>query len=276
MKVYSGTSFADVYFELLSELHFGYDYDLKIRNQRVKEILNTSLVVENPLNNLFENEVRSSKVDYISKELLWYFSGNNTSEFIGKYAKMWDSLKNPDGTVNSAYGFRIFNIKNKAGLSQIDWVLESLKRDKHSRQAYLLFTDNNIQVFENKDIICTLYVIFHIRNNRLFMTVQMRSNDVIYGLPNDFAFFSVLHQYVHLKLKDTYSGLKIGSYTHFANSSHIYEKHFDVLEQMLESEFISRQLPKITNVNDWDNINLTKLDTNVNDSLLSFILNNLK
>ena len=45
---------------------------------------------------------------------------------------------------------------------------------------------------------------------------------------------------------------------------------------MLESEFISRQLPKITNVNDWDNINLTKLDTNVNDSLLSFILNNLK
>ena len=44
MKVYSGTSFADVYFELLSELHLGYDYDLKIRNQRVKEILNTSLV----------------------------------------------------------------------------------------------------------------------------------------------------------------------------------------------------------------------------------------
>ena len=86
MKVYSGTSFADVYFELLSELHLGYDYDLKIRNQRVKEILNTSLVVENPLNNLFENEVRSSKVDYISKELLWYFSGNNTSEFIGKYS----------------------------------------------------------------------------------------------------------------------------------------------------------------------------------------------
>jgi thymidylate synthase len=75
----------------------------------------------------------------------------------------------------------------------------------------------------------------------------MRSNDVILGLPTDIAFFAILQSQMlsHLKANEGYSNLEMGTYTHIANSSHIYERHFDIANQMLTSKFEPLTIPKV-------------------------------
>jgi thymidylate synthase len=98
----------------------------------------------------------------------------------------------------------------------------------------------------NKDFVCTLTGIFQIRENKLNFTVNMRSNDAILGTPTDIPFFCVLQIQMLELLKSTYPDLKLGTYTHFAHSLHIYERHFQLVEEMLKDDnFIAKDLPKI-------------------------------
>ena len=82
-----------------------------------------------------------------------------------------------------------------------------------------------------------MYSNFHIRDNELHFSVKMRSNDAILGTPTDIAFFTMLHQQAYLHLKTIHSGLEIGSYSHTVDSFHIYERHFDLVKEMLDDAF---------------------------------------
>jgi thymidylate synthase len=62
----------------------------------------------------------------------------------------------------------------------------------------------------------------------------MRSNDAILGTPTDIAFFCLLQQQALIILREYYPELELGTYTHIANSYHIYERHFDLVQNMLE------------------------------------------
>jgi thymidylate synthase len=65
------------------------------------------------------------------------------------------------------------------------------------------------------------------------MKVQMRSNDIFYGLTFDAPFFALVHQHVYLWLREKYSDLELGEYFHFADNIHFYERHFDLANQIL-------------------------------------------
>ena len=99
------------------------------------------------------------------------------------------------------------------------------------------FNKPNHQYTDNKDFVCTMYANLHIRNNKLHMSVFMRSNDSIWGTPTDVAFFCSLQMQIHSHLKQIYPGLELGSYTHVANSYHIYDRHYTLAERMLEHPF---------------------------------------
>jgi len=80
----------------------------------------------------------------------------------------------------------------------------------------------------------------------------MRSNDIIYGFCYDFPFFSFLHQLMFCILKGTYEDLKLGPYIHHAASMHIYERHFDMMNKIVNNVdgtiYVSSELPEITTV----------------------------
>lgn len=242
MRTYTSRFLAYAYKDLLRDLLYDPEYTVKPRDMEVKEITNCVVHVERPLVNLFKNEHRSSKQKYIAAELLWYFSGTNDPTFIENYASLWKNLHNKDGTVNSAYGNLIFSEKTH-GMTQYQWVIESLKRDRDSRQAFMHFNKPSHQFFDNKDQVCTMNAVFHIRENMLNMTLNMRSNDVIYGFPTDWAFFSVLQYHVYLHLLRYYPNLMLGSYTHISHSMHLYERHYSVVKDMLSKSFQSDMLP---------------------------------
>lgn len=245
MRIYKEQNAADAYDLLLNDLYNNPEYITAPRGEKIKEVINVSIEIDNPLLNLYFNEERSSPTKYICAELVWYFSGQKSVDWISKYAKMWNYLQDDNGNVNSAYGNLIFTEKNEYGYSQYQWALDSLKKDKDTRQAFLHFNKEKHQYNGNKDQVCTMYGIFHIRNNKLNFTVSMRSNDVIYGLMTDFAFFSVLQQQMHRHLLKYYPELELGTYTHISNSMHLYEKHFQLVEKMLTKQFVPISLPEL-------------------------------
>jgi thymidylate synthase len=63
-------------------------------------------------------------------ELIWYFSGSQSSKWISQFAKLWCKISDDGETSNSAYGYSILY---KHGFSQIDQVVEILKNDSNSR-----------------------------------------------------------------------------------------------------------------------------------------------
>lgn len=247
MLIIKAHTFASVYEELLTKLMSSPEYVTQPRDMKINEICDVALVIENPLSCLYTNYARSSQFKYIAAEFLWYFMGRNDIEYISKFAKFWKSIKNDDDTVNSSYGYLLFNNKNEHGVTQYQWALESLAQDKDSRQAVLHFNLPTHQRSGNKDFVCTMYGIFQIRDNRLNFTVSMRSNDVILGLPTDIAFFSILQSQMlsHLKSHAGYPELEMGTYTHIANSSHIYERHFEIANKMITSQFHPIRIPEV-------------------------------
>tara|TARA_B100000963_G_scaffold349061_1_gene357523 strand:+ start:10885 stop:11793 length:909 start_codon:yes stop_codon:yes gene_type:complete len=247
MKVYSKDTFAEVYKDMLTDLMGKAGQESNPRSNSTKEIVDVCLEIKNPISSLYKNKIRSSQSKYIAAEFMWYFLGRNDVKFISKYAKFWEKIANPDGTVNSSYGNLLFNNKNDYNLTEYEWALQSLIKDKDTRQAVMHFNLPKHQSFDNKDFVCTMYANFLIRNNKLRMSVKMRSNDVILGLPTDVAFFTVLQQQMLMHLKEVYPNLELGTYSHVVDSMHVYSTEYDRLNEMLKNEFTPYEMPVLKN-----------------------------
>ena len=75
------------------------------------------------------------------------------------------------------------------------------------------------------DFICTNSVAYYIRNDKLHCSVSMRSNDVVYGYKNDYAW----QQYVLHELANDLS-VEVGTMIWQVQNLHVYEKHFDLIK----------------------------------------------
>jgi len=245
MKVFKGETFAEVYKDSLIDLYNNAQYETRPRDLAVKENLKVALEFSDPISSIYNNDRRSSQYKYIAAELLWYFLGRDDVEFISKYAGFWKAIQNEDGSINSSYGNLLFNKKNRYGTTQYEWALNSLLKDKDTRQAVMHFNLPEHQHFDSKDFVCTMYGIFHIRDNKLLLNINMRSNDAILGTPTDIAFFTLLQQQMLNHLKYEYPNLTLGSYTHVTDSYHIYERHFDLVKDMIDLPFIPVSFPHI-------------------------------
>lgn len=200
----------------------------KPRDLKVKEVLlaEIDIISEFPIAN-FENRPFNWK--YLAGELAWYLHKDTNIDYINNFSSFWKGITNPNSNeVNSNYGNLAINNQ------QISWVVESLKKDINSRQAVMFFNQPKFQFEGNKDFVCTMYANFFIRNNELIMKVQMRSNDIFYGLTYDAPFFSFLHQSIWHILLETYPDLELGYYLHYADNIHYYERHFETADLILQ------------------------------------------
>jgi len=199
------------------------------RDLKVKESLLTTVPIDPslPFAN-FRN--RKFNFGYFAGELAWYLNKDNDVDYISDYSGFWKHITNP-GTneINSNYGSLLFG-------EQLNWVVKSLKADKNTRQAIAFLNQPKFQFEGNKDFVCTMYLNFFIRNDKLHMKVQMRSNDIFYGLTFDAPFFAFVHQHVLLWVKDTYPELELGTYYHSSDNSHYYERHFELAAKIKKED----------------------------------------
>ena len=250
MRMIVGESFADVYGKAMDMLLNNYEYKTAPRGLDIHECLNVGLYIENPTLNLFKYEDKSLTLPtgYVKKEMCLYLLGSDDARDFSKASKFWDNIKTKQGKINSAYGNLIFNKSLEDGRSQFDWAFDSLKNDKDSRQSFMRYNNTSHQYDGNKDVPCTFIQGFHIRDNKLHTTVEMRSNDLIKGTTYDIPSFILFQRLMLLRLREVYPDLEIGSYTHFANSFHLYSTDFELVERRLNSQILENAYPF---PNDW-------------------------
>ena len=126
---------------------------------------------------------------YIEKELRWYKSQITNVNAIGdKVPEAWKYAANDYGEINSNYGQIIFSDKY---YNQYGRVLDELLANPDGRRATMIYNSPSIWEEYNEngksDFICTNAVTYYIRDDKLHCVVQMRSNDVVYGYKNDYA-----------------------------------------------------------------------------------------
>jgi thymidylate synthase len=174
---------------------------------------------------------RKISLKYLVKELLWYLSGDRNNESIVEASKFWETIKNKEKPFwNSNYGYNIF------AQHQFEYCYNQLIEDKDTRQAVIIINSSNVMMSDTKDKICTYAISFRIRDNKLNMSVSMRSNDFIIGTQIDYFQFSIIQEMLFTLLKSIhYPDLKLGTYTHKADSFHIYERNFKQMADIITS-----------------------------------------
>lgn len=181
----------------------------------VGELLNTTVVIQDPTRGIVESEIRNMPMRYAIGELMWYLSKSNRLTDIKTYSKFWEKISDDGETLNSAYGYRIHE---KFGFDQWEFVKGLLTADPNSRQAVIHIKDpSNVP---SKDVPCTVSLQFQIRDEKLYLLVYMRSNDIWLGFPYDVFAFTALQIKMAMEL-----GVGIGTYTHVAGSLHLYERN---------------------------------------------------
>jgi len=195
------------------------------------EILGASFLADSPAIFGIPNQ------EYIDAEIEWYNSRstniNKLAEIYGKSPAAWQYSANDYGEINSNYGHLIFSKKFHKQYQQVLKELGEVNPD--SRRASMIYQRPSIwREFKEdgkNDFICTNAVTYYIRDEQLHCVVQMRSNDVVYGYRNDYAW----QKYVLDKLeKDLYFGghpLKSGGKIYWqVQNLHVYERHFDLVK----------------------------------------------
>ena len=147
----------------------------------------------------------------------WYKSGDRSidklGQIYGKIPPIWEKMADSNRNVNSNYGYQ-WQRNN-----QIDYVCAKLRQNKNTRHAAISIYDAKEWSSYQKDTPCTYAVQFTILDNKLNMSVLMRSNDIWYGFCNDQYQFSIItkndcRQTVTI---DVGTGITI-----FAHNMHLY------------------------------------------------------
>jgi len=163
--------------------------------------------------------------EYVERELEWYRSMSLFVEDIpGKTPAIWQQVASKHGKINSNYGWAIWHSKNYC---QYENVLHELMNFPNSRRAVMIYTRPSMWDDYNEngmsDFMCTNEVQYMIRDGQLVAVVQMRSNDVVFGYRNDYAW----QRYVADQLTKAL-GLDVEpKIIWHVGSLHVYERHFD-------------------------------------------------
>ena len=179
--------------------------------------------------------------EYIQHELDWYLSESlNVNDIPGKVPQIWKSVATPDGLINSNYGYLVFSEEN---YDQYSSVLNELVVSPNSRRAVIIYTRPTMHTDWCKDgmsdFICTNAVQYLIRDGKIHCVVQMRSNDIIFGYRNDYAWQKfmldlLVSNYNHKLNRD----LIAGDITWQVGSLHVYERHYGLIEKYAQENNI--------------------------------------
>ena len=219
-------TFADAYRNLLTDLVSTGEEAGEIRGRGSKEILNYSFCLENPASNLVYIDGRKFSIMHAIIESLGLFIDDDSVKFASLFNKRMAEFSDDGKTLHGCYGKRIS--------PHIEDVITKLQKDENSRSAVISIYSADKDFVKTKDIPCTETIQFLIRNGKLNMVVNMRSNDCIWGTPYDVFMFTNLQ----MVLANTLD-VGLGRYYHNVGSMHLYDDMYEMAENMLQKQFIA-------------------------------------
>lgn len=239
--------------------------ELEERGQKYRTWDGAQLVFDPNYSMLFNFPDRKLNVRYAIEEFLWYIRANKYDDSIEKHASMWKKLQQEDGSYFSNYGQYIFSSFTPDGITPFRFAFEQLKRNAGSRRAAIPLLRRDHCFHENTDMVCTFAIQWFIRNNSLNMIVNMRSNDAVWGLTNDAFCFVGLHKLMLIALQNSdeyeYMNLRLGTYSHIANTLHVYERHYEMVKKIIDFDVREVKIINEPLIMPWDAEKMLHNDT---------------
>ncbi|MCK5506860.1 MAG: thymidylate synthase, partial [Thermodesulfovibrionia bacterium] len=186
------------------------------RGMNTREIVNAHLTLRDPRDRLIFDKARKMNIAFAIADWVQIMVGNDDLEFLARFATAIRGFADPKKPhkLGGAYGPRLKHQE----FDQIQGVIGRLKEDSNSRQAVLTIYDGRPDLVTESHVVpCTLSLQFLIRDSRLNCIATMRSNDIVWGLTYDVFNFTMIQEYVAVKV-----GIPLGDYLHNAGSLHLY------------------------------------------------------
>jgi len=209
-------------------------YTIDKTGQKTIELIGASFLADEPA--IFGTVNQA----YVDAEIAWYESQSTNINDIYNGEKeppaAWKYTANKHGEINSNYGYLIFS--DEMG-NQYSNVLDELLENPDGRRASCIYNRpsiwNDFKTNGKNDFICTNSVTYYIRDGLLHSVVQMRSNDVIYGYKNDYAWQRYVMEklcwdYTNLDRYDQGRVIEPGMMMWQVQNLHVYERHFDLVK----------------------------------------------
>ena len=161
-------------------------------------------------------------------EILWIWQkkSNNIHDL---KSHIWDSWADENGSIGKAYGYQLGKkaIYPEGEFDQVDRVLYDLKHNPQSRRIM-----TNIYNFEDLHEMnlypCAYSMTFNVTGDTLNGILNQRSNDMLTA--NN---WNVLQYSLLLMMFAQVSGLKAGKLIHVIADAHIYDRHVDLVKEVI-------------------------------------------
>lgn len=186
-----------------------------------------------PKQRMLFDERRDANPFFHIFEGVWMLAGRHDVAWIAAFNTNITQFSDDGITLHGAYGYRW---RNHFGHDQLAWLVNHLRADPKSRRAVLQMFDPEMDqdwiVGGFKDIPCNTGIYFEIADEQLNMTVTCRSNDMIWGCYGS----NVVHMSMLQEFVADAVGIEVGTYTQFSNNFHVYERHWNLLENVAPYE----------------------------------------
>lgn len=211
-KFYNANEAFNYYWFEIQKKGIGFD--------NTKALFNIGFEIQQPIDNSINAPWRNWNKEYAEAEWQWYLSGSpkvsTLGSIYGKIPTIWQRMADNKGEVRSNYGWQ-WQRNN-----QIDKIVKLLKEQPNTRKASISIYDAKEFDTYSSDTPCTYAVNFTMLHDKLNMSVVMRSNDLWFGFCNDQYCFSMLQKMIAETLS-----VNVGTYYHFAQNFHIYNKQIE-------------------------------------------------
>lgn len=172
--------------------------------------------------------LRNTAIKTGIKEVMWIYQKQTSSLAVAHEMGInwWDEWDVGDGTIGQRYGATVKRYK------LMDNLLDGLNKDPFSRRHIIdLYQYHDLN--ESDGLFpCAFQTIWSVRslNSEMYLdlTLTSRSNDYI------MAGFINKIQYVALQMMVAgHLGYKIGTFSHLTQNIHVYDRHFDAIDEIL-------------------------------------------
>lgn len=170
------------------------------------------------------------------KEIFWIYQdkSNDVNLLNEKYnIKYWDSWKNSEGNLGTAYGYQInkefISPETKLTTNQIDRLIEQLKNNPLNRRLIISLYDVN-DLHDMTLIPCAFMTLWSVRGKYLDMTLIQRSGDFLAAAgPGG---INAFQYYVLMRMIAQVTGHLPGKFIHFVQNLHLYDRHLDIVNEI--------------------------------------------
>ena len=172
-------------------------------------------------------------------ELLWIWQKkSNDIHELGSH--IWDSWADENGTIGKAYGYQL-GVKHKYAegwFDQVDRVIYDLKNNPASRRI-LTNIYNHHDLSEMGLYPCAYSMTFNVSGKTLNAILNQRSQDMLTANNWNTCQYAMLTM-----MMAQVAGLEPGEFVHVIADCHIYDRHVDLVREMIEKEPFPA--PKVT------------------------------